>query len=111
MTITIVRGITAVAIVGSGVSFNETTVTSNYVATSSDNYIYVNQSSGSGISVTLPASPSTNQFIVIKDVAGNASTKNITITGTVDGTTNSVIGANYGGAGLSWNGSSWSEIF
>ncbi len=110
MAITIIKGITAVVISPSNF-FNETTVTGSYAASPSDNYIYVNNTSGAGVNITLPPNPSLNQFLVIKDVAGNAGTFNITIVGTVDGTVNQAIGQNYGGAGLSWNGSSWSEIF
>lgn len=110
MTVTIIKGITAVVITP-GNLYSEITVTGSYNAASSDNYIYINNNTGTPISMVLPSSPSANQYIVYKDVAGNAATNNITITGTVDGTVNPIIGANYGGAGLLWTGSLWTEIF
>lgn len=90
-------------------AFQTRAVTGDAVLLPTDNIVYVNQSSGSGCTLTLPASPVPQQQIIIKDIAGNASTKPITISGTVDGVTNPVIGANYGGAWLSYNGSGWSE--
>lgn len=97
---------------GGGISnisgaLNAVTKTGNYQITSSDNIVYVN---GSGANnQTLPASPATNQFLIIKDIAGNAATNNITVIGTVDGVTNPIIGSNYGGVILTWNGTNWSE--
>lgn len=111
MTITIITGITAVAISSSSSSVTERTITSGTTLLSTDNYVYVNNTTAAPMSVTLPVSPGTNQLLIIKDVADNAATFNITIVGTVDGAVNPVIGANYGGAGLAWTGSAWSEIF
>lgn len=90
-------------------AFNTRTVTGSASLTSSDNIIYVNNTSGNPITITSPATPATNQVLIIKDVAGNANSENITFAGTVDGNANPVIGANYGGVFLTWNGSSWSE--
>jgi len=82
---------------------------STYLALSTDNIILVNYAGA--CSVTLPSSPATNQLIIIKDASGDASANNITVVGTVDGVTNPVIGSNYGGVGIVWNGVNWSQIF
>jgi hypothetical protein len=93
---------------GANKLYNETTQTGSYVILPTDNIIWSNNTSGAGVSYTLPATPSAGQFVWIKDVAGNAGTFNITIIGTVDGVVNPVIGSNYGGLTMKWNGSGWS---
>lgn len=108
MAITIIKGITAVALSLSDL-YNQTSINGNYQANPTDNYIYVN--TGSTVQITLPANPIIDNPIIIKDVTGQAHANNITIIGTVDGVVNPIIGSNYGGAGLVWNGTGWSEIF
>lgn len=88
---------------------NNTTVTGSYVITASDNNVYVNNTSGSAVTMTLPNPPAASQEIWIKDIAGNAATFNITITGTIDGMVNPMIGSNYGGALIKYNGTGWSQ--
>lgn len=109
MAITIINGITAIALTLESL-FNERTVTGGASLTSADNYVYVNNQTASGINLTLPANPLLNQPLFIKDVAGNAQTNNITIIGVVDGATNPIIGSNYGGAYIVWTGTAWAEI-
>jgi hypothetical protein len=88
-------------------ALNTTTQTGNYQILSSDNIVYVNATAPS--SQTLPVVPAQNQFLIIKDIAGNAATDNITVIGTVDGVVNPTIGSNYGGVLLTYNGTTWSE--
>lgn len=102
-------GLKAVLFQGINGAFSQRTVTGAVVLTASDNIVYVNNTGGAGISLTLPASPAFDQVLIIKDIAGNAGSKNITLIGTVDGSTNPVIGSNYGGVFMTWNGSTWSE--
>ena len=61
-----------------------------------------------GVTVNLPSSPSDGQEVKVKDASGDAGTNNITITGTIDGTTNLVISSDYGAASLEYNGTEWS---
>lgn len=92
-------------------AFSTNTVTGSYVITPSDNIIYVNNTSGGAISMTLPASPATGQLLWIKDIAGNASSHNITIIGTVDGVTNPVFASDYQGAMIKYNTlNAWSQM-
>lgn len=88
-------------------ALNTTTQTGSYNIQSTDNIVYVNSSAANN--QTLPVSPAQNQFLIIKDIAGNAETNNITVIGTVDGVVNPIIGSNYGGVLLTWNGTNWSE--
>lgn len=111
MTITIVKGITATALQNINGSLNERIVTSGGNILLGDNIVYVNNGTAAPMNLTLPPTPDANQFLIIKDIAGNAASFNITIIGTVDGNVNPVIGANYGGAGLLWTGAVWTEIF
>lgn len=88
---------------------NDVTVNSSYYITATDNNVYVNNTSGAPINIYLPTTPSSRQEIWVKDIIGNASTYNITIVGVIDYATNPVIGSNYGGALIKWNGSGWSQ--
>ena len=97
-----------ITIIGGGWAVKSVTA-STYQALSTDNVILVNYAGA--CDVTLPASPATNQIIIIKDASGAAATNNITVTGTVDGVTNPVIGSNYGGVGIVSNGTNWNQIF
>jgi hypothetical protein len=92
-------------------AFNERTVTTGGNILATDNIVYVNNTSTAAMALALPGTPAVGQFLIIKDITGNAATYNITVTGTVDGVTNPVIGANYGGVGLFWTGSKWTEVF
>lgn len=76
-----------------------------------DTYIYVNKTVGSPTNVYLPSSPLTNNPLVIKDGKGDASVNNITVIGTVDGTVNPIIGADYADVGIIYSGARWYQIF
>lgn len=108
--VSLVNNTFSLAFGGSGSSGNGTlnsrTVTTTGNITSTDNIVYVNGSAP--VSLT-PVSPAAGQFLLIKDTSGAAHTNPITFIGTVDGVVNPVIGADYGGAVLSYNGTTWSQ--
>lgn len=75
--------------------------------------VFVNNTSGSSITVNLPPLPVVNQNVVIKDVLGNANTFNIIIAAagyTIDGQLNLVLSYNYAWAELTYTGSQWVQV-
>jgi hypothetical protein len=84
-----------------------TTITANYTVLSTDYYIRCNHTSA--ITVTLPASPATAQYVNIKDVSSaGAGTNNILVvpsTGTIDGQSTLSISTNRASYGLLYVGS------
>jgi hypothetical protein len=92
------------------------TKTAAYTIAVSDCIIFVDTASASGgVTLQLPNSLATGQIYYIKDSTGSASTKNITLSGTVsgvniDGATTSVINVNYGSLQVIYNGSQWSIL-
>jgi hypothetical protein len=87
---------------------------SPYTALATDYYISCT-SSGGAITIKLPNAPTTNRLFIIKDLSGNASADNISVTTvggsvTIDGQTTYKIAANYGAINLIFNGSNY-EIF
>lgn len=90
-----------------------TTITGNYTVLSTDHVILVNNNPGAALTVTLPASPTTNMFVRIKDFYGNAATYNITIAGNgknIDGASTQTIKVNYASADLVYSGTSWAVL-
>jgi len=83
------------------------TVTTSYTALSTDYYIRCNHTSS--ITITLPVSPATAQYINVKDVStAGAATNNIVVvptTGTIDGQASLTISANRASYGLLYVGS------
>lgn len=78
-----------------------------------DNVVIINKITGGATIATLPASPATNQYVVIKDGKGDANTNNITISGNgkdIDGGSSYVIGSSYGALTIIWNGTQWNII-
>ena len=72
----------------------------------------INNTVPAATTVTLPASPGTNEIATVKDGAGNAQTYNITVSGNgkaIDGLSNQVIRTNYGSANFVWNGTQWNQ--
>ena len=62
---------------------------------------------------TLPAAPYNGERHMIKDMAGNAGTYNITVSGNgnyIDGALTQIISFNYGAITVEWNGSNWSIV-
>ncbi len=94
--------------VAAGTVSTSRTLTTGTTFLSTDRYIFSNQSAA--IAYTLYASPVTNQMITVKDIAGNAATYNITITGTIDGASSFVLNNNYAFVDLIYNGTNWSVI-
>jgi hypothetical protein len=65
---------------------------------------------GTAYTITLPASPATDDYIVIKDAAGNASTNNKTVSGNgnnIDGSATHVINSDYASHRYVFDGSNW----
>jgi phage-related tail fiber protein len=86
-----------------------TAVATNYTILPTDHTIAVTTSGA--FTITLPASPATGQFFVIKDVSGSAGTNNITVSGNgnnIDGAATSTISTNYGRLRVQYTGSRWS---
>lgn len=86
--------------------------TRNHVALNWANTIVieVNNTSALPINQDLPAAPSTGQVVIVKDWGGNATAHNITILGTIDGSTNYVIYENYQSITLYWDNIRWNII-
>ena len=83
------------------------------INSATDQIVIVNKSSGSATSLTLPSNPVTGMVYTIKDGKGDALSNNITITpssGTIDGSSNLVIVANYASVNLVYNGTEWNII-
>ena len=83
----------------------DATVTEDYTVGAYVSTIFVNASAA--VEITLPT-PTTYREVWIKDIAGTAGSYNITVIGDIEGDSSYVIGANYGGVTLRWNGAEWS---
>lgn len=103
--------------VSSPIVFAYTAVSSSpYTVLTTDDYLGVTSSSGSGaISILLPNAPATGRQFYVKDTSGNCTTYNITVTTvggavTIDGATSFVMNTNYEAVSLVFNGVSY-EIY
>lgn len=89
---------------------NRTTTATSYSVLTTD-YIVAVTSTSAARTITLPASPTTNQIFVIKDESGAASINNISIVvsggANIDGTATLIINTNYGAVSVYWNGSQY----
>lgn len=91
----------------SGFSASISTKTASYTATSSDYAILVNAASGAA-TVTLPASPATGQFLVVKKI--DATSNFVTVSGNgknIDGVSSQIINSQWSSLALQYDGSSW----
>jgi hypothetical protein len=74
--------------------------------------IYVDNTSGGPITITLPLAPITGDRIMIKDITGNAMTYNTTVNtadgSLIDDTPTYVIAFDFGNLGIEWTGARWS---
>jgi len=74
--------------------------------------VYVENTSGGAITITLPPSPTPGDKITIKDIVGNATAYNITINtpdgSLIDDTATYVIAFGFGNLGVEWTGTRWS---
>jgi len=71
---------------------------------------YVIGCTSSGITITLPASPTSNRILCIKDESGSAMSTPITIAGNghnIDGSASITINQNYAAENLYYNGTDW----
>lgn len=94
-------------------SLRVVTATGTIIVSTSDNIVVVNKTIGAASPVTLPSSPATHQYVVVKDGKGDANTNNITISGngkTIDGGSTLIIGSPYGSNTLIYNGTQWNII-
>lgn len=91
----------------SGLELETVSVSANYTMTKFDIVMLVDTSS-SAITVTL-LSPSSviGRFIYIVDSGGNANNKNITISGTINGGSNTIMNTAYESITLIATSSSW----
>lgn len=81
--------------------------TTTYTALYTDVVVAVTSLS-SAVSITLPTATSmAGKFIIVKDEAGNAASKNITVVGTIDGSANATISSNYGTGRYYSSGAAW----
>lgn len=87
-----------------------TAATNPVVVATNDVVIIIRRTTPAITTVTLPASPTTGRYLVIKDGAGNAPSFNITVNGNIDGGTSSVINTSYGNLAIIFNGSTWSIV-
>lgn len=84
--------------------------TANYTVTTSDYYIGVGVLT-SAITITLPASPTTGDEYIVKDVDGYAGLFSITISGNgknIDGNATFIFANPYASANFTFSGSQWS---
>ena len=89
---------------------NVFTGTGNITMSAGQKVQVVNKASGAATTVTLPASPTTWQTVLVKDGKGDASVNNITIqpaAGNIDGNATFVMNVNYGAAAFIYNGTQW----
>lgn len=88
----------------------------NTVSISSATTVSVNKtylSSGTAYTITFPASHQANDYIVIKDSGGDASTNNKTISGNgsnIDGSASVVLNSDYGSYTFVSNGTNWFSV-
>lgn len=103
--------IVAASVVSNTISFASRTLTTTAPIANTDYYIFSNPSTAA--TYTLPAVPAVNQIVVVKDIAGTAASRNVTIapnSGLIDGQANVALSSNYASTDLVWNGSAWNVI-
>lgn len=98
---------------GGGQNINTRTVTATTTALASDYMIFVDTSVAAGSkTVNLPASPSAGRTYIIKDIGGQANTRNIVLdpdgATLIDGAATKTINTAYGAFYVTFNGTQWS---
>jgi hypothetical protein len=84
--------------------------TGNLTSDAYDETIVVQIGVGSGAAITLAAAPPTGTIQIIKDGAGNAASKTITVqptSGLIDGSSIIQVGVNWGSVTVQYTGSGW----
>jgi hypothetical protein len=97
------------AVTGGSNTVNVCNVTSNYIATTTDDFIGVSGAT----SVSLPPSPKACQRITVVDIAGDALSAPITVVGNglcINGDDNATINTEYGSITFINNGIFWSAV-
>jgi hypothetical protein len=101
---------------GSGVlTIRVITAAGTVTGTTADNIIIVNKTVPANTIVTMPASPTTGETMIVKDGAGNCSSFPITVTASqnIDGTVGStgiILNTDYTAVNLVYNGTVWNLI-
>lgn len=94
---------------GGGSGYTPQFKTAAYTASTGDK-VFVD-CSGGAVTITLPATPSTGNEVIVSDSSGDAATNNVTVArngSTIDGAAaDFVIDLNYGGCGFAYNGTTW----
>ena len=75
-------------------------------------FVWAEPASGP-ITITMPATPTIGQEVTIKNTAGNAAARNITIAGgsrTIEGASTLVISTNYAWVALIYTGAEWVQV-
>jgi hypothetical protein len=101
--------VTAQYVTGNSNTVNVCNVTSNYIATTTDDFIGVSGAT----SVSLPPSPKACQRITVVDIAGDALSAPITVVGNglcINGDDNATINTEYGSITFINNGIFWSAV-
>jgi len=107
----VVPGITVAGPPGESGSVIIVTVTTA-LATGFGGFVWAEPASGP-ITITLPLTPTTGQEITIKNTAGNAAARPITIAGgshTIEGAATLVISVDYAWAALIYTGAEWVQV-
>lgn len=76
-------------------------------------FYFVNASNSTAKTINLPANPTANNYVVIKDKKGDAATNNITISGNgklIDGVSSILINGNNQAYTLKYDGAAWNLI-
>ncbi len=76
-------------------------------------FYFVNASNSTAKTINLPANPTANNYVVIKDKKGDAATNNITISGNgklIDGVSSILINVNNQAYTLKYDGAAWNII-
>lgn len=76
-------------------------------------FYFVNASNSTAKTINLPANPTANNYVVVKDKKGDAATNNITISGNgklIDGVASILINGNNQAYTLKYDGSAWNLI-